>query len=168
MENPRIRRLKTDFEKIQQLVSQSGGTLQLVKTEGNPPTKYVIEYQCPSLVKNTQGQIVLRHQHRVEISLGMNYPLEKPSARMLTPVFNPHVFSSNAICLGSVWSAAETLDVLVLRIGALLQLDPKVLDPNSPANIDANSWVRQNKNKIPIGKVSFKAAQQSKPKIEWF
>jgi ubiquitin-protein ligase len=167
MQNPRDRRLQADYEKVRKLASESGGTLKLVRISGRPPTSYVIEYHCPGLVKNNAGQIATRNCHQVEISLGSNYPFEKPTARMLTPVFNPHVFSSNAICLGVVWSAAETLDTLILRIGALLQLDPRVLDSRSPANSEANRWVQQNRQRIPIGNVSFRLSQEPKKRIEW-
>lgn len=167
MLNPRDRRLQSDYKKVTDLVSESGGTLSLVRVLGSPPTSYVIEYRCPSLVKNETGVLIIRDRHQVEINLGANYPLEKPTAKMLTPVFNPHVFLHNAICLGAVWSAAETLDTLILRIGALLQLDPKVLDPRSPANHEANQWVNDNRRRIPLGTVGFKAAQPAKDRIQW-
>jgi ubiquitin-protein ligase len=167
MPSPRERRLLTDFGKVNKLVLDSGGTLSLIQARGNPPTAYVIEYHCPSLTLDSSNGIIQRNSHRVEINLGANYPLEKPTARMLTPVFNPHVFLNNAICLGVVWSAAETLDALILRIGAILQLDPKVLDPNSPANIDANLWVKTNQSKIPLGKVGFRSSSEPAKRIQW-
>jgi ubiquitin-protein ligase len=167
MDNPKDRRLQADYDKVLKLISESGGTLKLIRALGHPPTSYVIEYQCPSLVKSTTGKITTRNIHQVEINLGANYPFEKPITRMITPVFNPHVYSHNAICLGIVWSAAETLDTLILRIGALLQLDPRVLNPSSPANPEANQWVQQNRTRIPLGIVSFKARQESKKRIEW-
>ena len=162
-----MRRLQADYEKVLRIESNSGGALRIIRTSGTPPTTYVIEYRCPSLVKTSTGQIEIRNVHQVEIYLGMNYPMQKPTARMLTPVYNPHVFESDAICLGNVWTPAETLDTLILRIGALLQLDPKVLDPNSLANRDAYFWITQNPGKVPLGKITFKANQQSKDRISW-
>jgi hypothetical protein len=44
----------------------------------------------------------------------------------------------------------------VLRIGALLQWDPKVLNPRSPANHEAMNWALKNKDRLPLGKVSFR------------
>lgn len=167
MPTPRDRRLQSDHEKVKKLVAESGGTLKLVRTAGIPPTTYIIEYHCPGLMKNQQGQVVAQDQHRVEISLGSSYPFEKPVARLLTPAFNPHIYTSGGICLGGEWSAAETLDALILRIGALLQLDPKVLNPRSPANSEANQWVQQNKSKIPLGQVSFKAGVAAPKRVQW-
>lgn len=166
MPGPRENRLRTDWEKVNKLVAESGGTLKLVRHAGEPPNLYVIEYHCPGLEKKKDGEIVARQLHQVEISLGSDYPLSTPMARMLTPIFNPHVWPQSAICLGS-WSIAETLDTLILRIGALLQLDPKVLNPNSPANTEANQWVRANRAKIPLGAVSFKAASGPSARIVW-
>jgi ubiquitin-protein ligase len=167
MSNPKQVRLQTDFEKVKNLVANSGRTLRLVHSTGTPPTLYVIEYNCPSLVKDMRGNLMTRNQHQVEINLSANYPFEKPSARMITPIFNPHVFSNNSICLGVVWSPAETLDSLILRIGALLQLDPRVLDQRSPANGEANRWVQLNRAKLPLGNVTFKVESPTKKRIEW-
>ena len=157
MPSPREKRLQTDFQKIQQLISESGGSLRLVSARGNPPRKYVIEYRCPSLIKQS-GRVSIRHEHRVEIQLDTSYPMSKPTARMLTPVFNPHVFVTHAVCLGMRWSPLETLDTLVLRIGAILQLDPKVLDFKSLANGEAGAWARKHLDELPLpGAVPFKA-----------
>ncbi len=167
--NPTIeRRLKSDYTKTRTLIEQSGGGLRLIKVDGDPPQVYTIEYHCPSLVIDTQGELVTRNTHIVEIKLGSDYPIERPSARMLTPVFNPHVFRSLNICLGGVWNPSETLESLILRIGALLQLDPKVLDVKSPANSDANNWVKKNWGKLPLGKVDFKVATPPEKRIQWF
>jgi hypothetical protein len=168
MPSPRETRLQTDHAKISKLVGESGGTLNLVSTTGSPPISYVIDYRCPSLVRDTAGQVRVQHQHRVEITLGSNYPFDKPTARMLTPVFNPHVFDTLAFCLGRLWSATETLDALVLRIGAVLQLDPKVLDFNSLANHQAGAWVRNNQRQLPLpGAVTFRAPQPNLSRIKW-
>ncbi len=166
MSNPRVNRLQADYKKVRQLVEASGGSLRLVRASGAPPSTYIIEYHCPSLVKE-KGQITVRNTHQVEITLSVDYPFSKPSARMLTPVFNPHVFPMHAICLGTDWSPAETLDTLILRIGAILQLDPKVLNPKSPANGEANTWVQQNRERVPLGTVSFKSGEENKTRIQW-
>jgi len=165
--DPLSRRLQSDFRKVKELVSNSGGSLKLIETTGNPPTSYVMEYHCPSLVKDQFGSLHIEYNHQIQINLGANYPIGKPTAKVLTSIFNPHVFTHNTICLGAVWSVSETLDTLILRIGALLQLDPKVLDPKSPANYEAMNWVQTHKNKLPLGKISFKAKKDTNNKIIW-
>ena len=170
-QSPRERRLRSDYEKVKRLVRDSGGSLRLVDVYGNPPRRYVIEYHCNGLVKKKDGRMMLRLRHQVDIGLDSDYPMSKPAARMLTPIFNPHIYTSNDICLGVVWSPSETLDTLILRIGALIQLDPQVLNAGSPANVYANDWVAKNRHKIPLGTVSFKAAEvgaQSEDKrVNW-
>ncbi len=165
--NPQQRRLQSDYEKVQKLCAESGGTLRILRVSGHPPRSYVLEYHCPSLVK-VKGELVVRDVHQVEINLPSSYPFSQPGARMLSAVFNPHVFPTNTICLGVVWSAAETLDVLVLRIGALLQLDPRVLNPHSPANGEANEWAQRNRARLPLGQVSFKGPPPVESnRIQW-
>jgi ubiquitin-protein ligase len=161
MPTPREKRLQTDYQKIQQLVAGSGDTLRLVSVKGSPPSLYVLEYRCPGLAKEG-GRVTVRDEHRVEIQLDLNYPFSKPSARLLTPVFNPHVFVTRAVCLGMRWTPLETLDALALRIGAILQLDPKVLDFKSLANGEAGAWVRAHPDQTPLpGAVSFKAPRDN-------
>jgi hypothetical protein len=55
----------------------------------------------------------------------------------------------------------------VLRIGALLQLDPKVLNFNSPANGEATRWAMQHRHRLPLGQVTFKAPTSPRRSIEW-
>jgi ubiquitin-protein ligase len=166
MPNPRESRLLSDYKKVKKLAAESGGSLTLVSAAGSPPLSYVIEYHCPGLVKEA-GKVNLSHRHQVLIQLGANYPFEKPTARMLTPIFNPHVFTSNAICLGGVWSPVETLASLILRIGALLQLDPRVLDFRSPANFEANLWVQNNRHRLPLGNVTFVTPEPDRGRLAW-
>jgi ubiquitin-protein ligase len=166
MPTPQDRRLQADYNKLQKLAAESGGTLRIIQTSGVPPVQYIIEYKCPGLARDAAGRINKRYEHRIQIDLGLAYPIEKPAARMLTPAFNPHVFTTGAVCLGSRWAPTETLDALVLRIGALIQLDPMVLDAHSPANSEANDWVQQNQASIPLGKVSFRTIPPAS-RISW-
>jgi hypothetical protein len=165
--NPLQRRRQAELDKVKKLVAESGGTLILIRTSGNPPSTYVIEYHCRSLVRDPSGVVSIQNKHQVEINLGLNYPIVKPTARFLTPIFNPHVFPSNIICLGANWNAGDTLDMLILKLGALLQLDPRVIDPNSLANIEAYHWVTLNQRSIPLGTICFKAAATPPSRIQW-
>ncbi len=161
MPSPREKRLQSDFLKVQQLADGSGGTIELIAARGHPPTMYEILFRCPSLVKDERGKIIVRSEHKALISLGSDYPFSKPTAKMLTPVFNPHVFITQAICLGGRWTPVETLDNLILRIGSILQLDPRVIDYKSLANHDAGEWAHHHASQLPLsGYVSFKAPKQ--------
>jgi len=165
--NPIRTRLQREYEKVRNLVDESGGSLRLVRVTGSPPSRYVVEYHCPSLI-NPSG--ALRQTHQAEFVLGPDYPSVAPIVTMLTPVFNPHVFSSNVVCTGVIannWIVSTTLETVILNIGALLQLDPRVLNARSPANTTANEWVRIHKRELPLGRVNFMPGPASPPKIEW-
>lgn len=169
MPTPKEIRLATDFEKIRKLVNESGGTLALRNYSGVPPTYYLIQYHCPSWTGVENEIPKLGHIHQVEIHLSSSYPLAKGSAiaRVTSPIFNPHVYMDGRICLGNQWTVTETLDNLVLRIGAILQLDPKVLDYSSPANSFARDEVLKVSTKLPLGTVLFKKALASTSRITW-
>ena len=161
------KRLETDYQKVIELVGRSNGALKLLRTTGTPPRTYEFEFNCPSLVMGRLGSPEVKYQHRVEVSLGTDYPFTKPGARMLTPIFNPHIFSTGTFCLGSQWRPTETLDTLIIWIGAILVMDPKVLDFNSPANGEANQWAQENLSRLPLGQMVFKSPNKQAPRIRW-
>jgi ubiquitin-protein ligase len=109
------------------------------------------------------GQVAYRDSHAVEILLGPDYPWNEPTVRMLTPVFHPHVFLSNRVCLGD-WTG-EFLDLLVKRLFKILQFDPAYLDGNSVANPDAQRWVEANRGLFPLGTVAPGQPPPPKPLI---
>jgi ubiquitin-protein ligase len=163
----RHRRLQADLQMVQSLVSNSGGTLVIGGVSGNPPESYVMQYRCKGIERIDQGHPVYREIHRVQIDLAASYPAQQPKDTMLTPIFHPHVFTHNLICLGKRWTPAEYLDSLVLRIGAIIQYDPQYFDFNSPANTAAAAWARQNMRLFPIGRCNFKVVQRPTGAISW-
>ena len=52
------------------------------------------------------------------------------------------------MCLGN-WQTTEYLDELVARVGALIQLDRRILNLRDPANPEAMEWVRKNLLLVP-------------------
>ncbi len=67
---------------------------------------------------------------------------------MLTPIYNPHVYSNRQVCLGN-WQTTEYLDELIARVGALIQLDRRILNLRDPANPQAMDWVKKNYLLLP-------------------
>ena len=164
----RQRRLTSDFEMVRALASNSAGTIAIDRVSGNPPERYVITYRCRGVERlDGSSRPVYRDVHTVQIDLSAAYPGQKPMASMLTPIFHPHIWTNNVICLGKRWTPAEYLDSLVLRIGAIIQFDPQYFDFGSPANSVAATWARQNMRLFPVGKCNFKASQQSTGTISW-
>jgi len=153
----REKRLRNDFQSLLELVKQSGEKLTIISQQGNPPYQYVIEYRCRGIEKLEGNQPVFRNHHQVEINLGSNYPKEQPSAKFITPIFHPNVYSTRTVCLGGKWTMAETLPELVLRIGKLIQYTNDITNLNSPANPTAKNWALNHKHLFPIDTQTFKS-----------
>lgn len=148
--NVRLRRLKADFDRIQ--ASLAGKSrIQIIKTIGNPPEKYHLEYLVRSL-QQTDGRVKEIQKHHVEIMLTRAYPRQAPQCRMLTPVFHPNI-APHAICVGDHWAASETLNALVARIGEILSFQSYNL--KSPLNGEAARWVSENEDKLPLDDFDF-------------
>jgi hypothetical protein len=96
------------------------------------------------------GKPVYSDVHRMRIRLPARYPLPSapPRLDMLTPLYNPHIYPNLQVCLGN-WQTTEYLDELVARVGALIQLDRRILNLRDPANPDAMEWVRKNLLLVP-------------------
>ncbi len=163
----REKRLENDFKELSQLVSDSGSTLVIVSTQGQPPHQYVIEYRCRGIERKQGNEPVFRTNHRVEINLGSNYPKDKPAAKFLTPIFHPNVYDNLNICLGSYWTMAETLSELIIRIGKIIQYSEDVMNLKSPANGEAKSWAENNRRRFPVDTQTFKATKKPSSVIVW-
>jgi ubiquitin-protein ligase len=61
---------------------------------------------------------------------------------ILDPVFNPNVYPSGRVCLGTKWLATETLDLIVLRVAKILTFDSDILNDRAPANMEAAYWYK--------------------------
>lgn len=150
-ETAHCRRLRSDLAKVRALLDRCGDALTLEATTGDPPTRYVLRYRCESVTRIADDQAVMGKEHRAEIKIPSGYPLEPPTVRILTPIENPHVFTTGMVCLGSRWQVGEGLDNLVLRVGAILRFEPAYLDFKSPANLAAAHWASAHLADFPLG-----------------
>ena len=132
--NPAQRkRLQEEYAELRQLVVSSGGTLELAAATGNPPTRYELKYRCRGIASVQRGKPVYRHEHRVAIELPADYPWSMPRVTVLsTPNFHPHIYTNNNVCLGRQ-AINEGLVNLALRVGGILQFEPRYFDFDSPA-----------------------------------
>lgn len=153
----RQKRLQNEFQSVSELVNQSGGSLAILSTEGNPPYEYVIEYRCRGIERLNGNSPVFRTTHQVQIFLGNNYPNSSPDAKFLTPIFHPNVYNDLEVCLGSYWTMAETIPELIIRIGKIIQYSKDVLNLNSPANSSAKTWAQSNMSRFPVDTNTFKS-----------
>lgn len=149
------RRLTSDYQKVLDLVASSGGTVEMVSARGNPPNDYTVVYHCRGLTNLSGSMPVYGEHHKVRLQLTANYPREKPVVTMLTPMFHPHVFTNLTVCIGT-WIINESLDNLLLRLGAIIQYHPDYFNFSSPANPLAANWAKLNLGLFPLGQCNFK------------
>jgi ubiquitin-protein ligase len=143
---PRIRRLKLDYEQLQQRFA-TWPLIRMVGTAGLPPELYRFQYLIRGLYVAADGAILERNDHLLEINLSLGYPRRAPQCRMLTPVFHPN-FDSSSVCIGDFWAASESLDDLIVRIGRMIAYQE--YNTKSPLNGLAAKWAAQNTNLLPV------------------
>ena len=150
MSKVRLRRLKSDYEAIRRLVHHHP-YIAIEGVSGSPPDRYILLLNVRSL--REQGEeIVYRNQHKLEIRLPAGYPRDAPMCRMLTPVFHPNI-APHAVCIGDHWSAAESLDLMIQRVGEMLAFQS--YNVKSPLNGAAARWVEENEDKLPTQREEF-------------
>ncbi len=146
MLSPRIRRLKLDYEQIQQRLAGSP-VIRMVGTAGLPPELYRFQYLLRGLYVAADGAILERNEHLLEVNLSLGYPRRAPQCRMLTPVFHPN-FDDSSVCIGDFWAASEGLDDLIIRIGRMIAYQE--YNTKSPLNGLAAKWAAQNAHLLPV------------------
>lgn len=150
----RLRRLTADYSMVYHAFSNHPH-IKLLSAEGEPPEKYVFEFSLPSLVPGQkESPPVPGKVHRAEVYLPADYPRRPPFARMITPVYHPNI-DPQKICIGDHWSAAQTLQQLVVQIAEMLCF--QAYNVKSPLNAEAAVWVGQNLGQLPLLKADLGA-----------
>ena len=149
MSSVRLRRLTSDHKNLANYLKRHP-RLRLIQAEGDPAERYQIEYRISSL-RQVDDQLTTVKNHIVEIALPRNYPRTPPQCRMLSPVFHPNI-APHAICVGDHWSAGESLQSIVMRIGEILAYQS--YNVKSPLNGEAARWVEQHAHRLPLDPVS--------------
>jgi len=146
MLSPRIRRLKLDYDQLQQRFA-GWPLIQITGTAGMPPEAYRFVYHLKGLFVAPNGEIQERAVHHLEVSLSLGYPRRAPQCRMLTPVFHPN-FDEATVCIGDFWAASEGLDDLIIRIGRMIAYQE--YNTKSPLNGLAAKWSEQHAHLFPV------------------
>ena len=149
MSTVRLRRLTADFNKLQDYVRRHP-RVKLLQFDGDPPERFQLEYRICSL-RQVGSELTQIKSHMVEIVLPRNYPRTPPQCRMLSPVFHPNI-APHAICVGDHWSAGESLQAIVIRIGEMLAYQS--YNVKSPLNGEAARWVEEHADELPLDDVS--------------
>jgi hypothetical protein len=146
MLSPRIRRLKLDHDSLFKRFS-GWPLIRIVGTAGMPPELYRFQYLVRGLYVASDGAILERNDHLLEVNLSLGYPRRAPQCRMLTPVFHPN-FDDSSVCIGDFWAASESLDDLIIRIGRMISYQE--YNTKSPLNGLAAKWAAQNPSLLPV------------------
>jgi len=150
-QSPRMRRLRADYERMQELSARS----DLISFEARPtrpnlpPETYIVTFKCKGIVAiNPQGNPKLGDHHQVEIYLHNQYPQRWPGMNWLTPIWHPNINHLNgSVCIDAAWwTASRSLDRLVLMLGEMIQYKNFHDDPTKPPfpwDAEAARWSRE-------------------------
>ena len=156
-QSPRIRRLKNDYELMQELAARSD-VIQIQAANnhiGLAPERYIVTYNCKGIIGiDRSGDPKFGQKHQVEIYLHNQYPQRWPGMKWLTPIWHPNINHANgSVCIDAAWwSASRSLDRLVIMLGEMLQYKNYHDDPAKPPfpwDMEAAQWCRQYRKKQP-------------------
>ena len=156
-QSPRIRRLKNDYELMQELAARSD-VIQIKAANthtGLAPERYIVTYLCKGIIgTDRSGNPKYGMRHQVEIYLHNQYPQRWPGMKWLTPIWHPNINHANgSVCIDAAWwSASRSLDRLVIMLGEMLQYKNYHDDPTKPPfpwDVEAAQWCRQYRKKHP-------------------
>jgi ubiquitin-protein ligase len=157
-QSPRMRRLRGDYERMRHLE----GRTSLISFEaqsvrkGVPPERYVVTFLCKSIVRvNKRGEPIYGEHHQVEVYLHNQYPQRWPGLKWLTPIWHPNINHINgSVCIDAAWwTAARSLDRLIVMMGEMLQYKNFHDDPTKPPfpwDPEAARWCRAYRKKHPM------------------
>jgi ubiquitin-protein ligase len=150
MNSVRLIRLQSDYESVRRLV-RLHPKIETDGVAGNPPELYRLFLSVRSL-QQRGDQMLFVDRHRLEIRLPRGYPRDAPVCRLLTPVFHPNI-APHAVCIGDHWTAAESLDNLIMRVCEMLAFQSYNI--KSPLNGEAAQWVEQHIDRVPTDREVF-------------
>ncbi len=156
----RMKRLYAEWQRMQLLNQNSD--LITIEASGNPPEIYRVIYTCKGLIWMPENSAPsISHNHRFEIYLHKDYPRLPPVIKCLTNIFHPNILKperSGGVCIG-VWSPAEALDQLCIRLGHMIQYRNYSL--SDILDNEAATWVIKHKNSMPIDNRDFILAEKN-------
>ncbi len=156
-QSPRTRRLRADFELMQELASRSDLISFRAKAPrpNMPPETYIVTFKCKGIIDvDRKGDPKFGNVHQVEIYLHNQYPQRWPGMKWLTPIWHPNINHLNgSVCIDAAWwTASRSLDRLVVMLGEMVQYknfhdDPK--KPPFPWDPEAARWCREYRRTHP-------------------
>ncbi len=155
--SPRVRRLRADFQLIQELNARSDliHAEPVIVRPGLPPEHYVVSFKCKSIIGvDEKKRPVFGEQHQVDIYLHNQYPQRWPGMKWLTPIWHPNINHLNgSVCIDAAWwTASRSLDRLIIMLGEMLQYKNFHDDPTKPPfpwDMEAARWCKEYREKSP-------------------
>ncbi len=156
-ESPRMRRLRADYELMQELVSRTDMISFVAQSPrpNLPPERYIVTFKCRSIANvDRQGNPQYSEHHQVEIYLHNQYPQRWPGMKWMTPIWHPNINHLNgSVCIDAAWwTASRSLDRLVIMLGEMLQYKNYHDDPTKPPfpwDPEAARWSREYRKTHP-------------------
>ncbi len=150
-QSPRMRRLRADFELMQELAARSDIISFRAKSPrpNLPPETYIVTFKCKGIIDvDRQGNPKFGNNHQVEIYLHNQYPQRWPGMKWLTPIWHPNINHLNgSVCIDAAWwTASRSLDRLVVMLGEMVQYKNFHDDPTKPPfpwDPEAARWCRE-------------------------
>jgi len=159
-----------DLEKLRALQARQPGLLQLLRVAGQPPSEIELNLILPT-ARSANFPAERQGQPRVRIQLPQRYPFEEPLVSISSPIWNPNVYTSGRVCLGSRWTVTENLELLARRVMKIVALDPLIVNVQSPANREAAAWyaalLRRQPGLFPTVQVEALLAASAPKNIGW-
>jgi ubiquitin-protein ligase len=137
-----------DVAKLKSLEQLTAGRIRITQVSGSPVSQIQLKLTVRTAGDDTFPSSALREVDAT-IQLGARYPFEEPAVSISTKVFNPNVYTSGRVCLGSKWLATEYLDLLAQRLFKILAFDESILNTSSAANGEAARWYIRARLKHP-------------------
>lgn len=156
-DSPRMRRLRADYELMQELAAQADLISFVAQSPrpNLPPERYIVTFKCKSISGvDRQGNPKFSDRHQVEIYLHNQYPQRWPGMKWMTPIWHPNINHLNgSVCIDAAWwTASRSLDRLVIMLGEMLQWKNFHDDPTKPPfpwDAEAARWSREYRKKHP-------------------
>jgi hypothetical protein len=123
--------------------------------EHDPPSVWLVEFQCLNLVRPPGGSIAIADRCRVAIRLPSDYLARADTFEILRWVGPAHPFHPNihpvapVLCAGLLYPAMELVE-LVLQIHQVVTWRNVTLVESDALNRDAIAWARSNPELYPI------------------
>jgi len=157
-----LQQLAEDFGQLKDLL-ELYPNISIVKTDGQPPDNYEIEYNLRGYVKDAGDAVVIGTSHRIRISLPFGYPHFAPIAKPLTPVFHPD-FDPEAIRIADRWQQNPSLPDLILHIGEMIS--GNIYNLNDPFSPEAADWYKAHKHQLPLDSINIADIEESSSELE--